>query len=98
VNEIQSIISRLEHQRTAIERALAALREVEGSGTPAARKQGKRGGRKRVGGKRRMSPEGRARIAEATRKRWADKRAADAAAATKKAAKKKGGKKAAGSE
>jgi hypothetical protein len=39
-----------------------------------------------------MSAEGRRRISEATKKRWADKRAADAAAAKKKVPGKRAGK------
>lgn len=91
MNDIQSIISQLERQRDAIERALGALRDIEGTGTPAAKKQGAAPGKKR-GRKRRISAEGRARIAAATRKRWADKRAAEAATAAKKSSKKRANK------
>ena len=77
---VEQIISELEQQREAIERAISALRQVEG--TPATGGPLKRRGRP-PGQKGHMSPEGRARIAEATRKRWADKRAAEAAAAKK---------------
>jgi hypothetical protein len=82
VNEIPGIISRLERQRTALERAISALREMEGvqatakAGTAASPARGPR--------KSRLSAAGRRRIAEAARKRWAEKRAADAAAAKKK--------------
>lgn len=98
LNEIQSIISQLETQRGAIERALGALREIAGA---AAATGGKRRGRppqKKRGGKRHMSAEGRARIAEATRKRWAERRAAEAAAQKKGGTKRASGrgKKAAG--
>jgi hypothetical protein len=81
LNGVEAIISKLEQQRDAIERALSALRQVESTPTTAVptKKRGRPPGRRG-----RMSAEGRARIAEATRKRWADKRAADAAAADAK--------------
>src|SRR5687767_1079973 len=82
LNDVDRIISDLEHQRAAIERAIEALREISVPGgtargaqsapaAPAARK-------------RRLSAEGRRRIAEATRRRWALKRAEAAKAAGKK--------------
>jgi hypothetical protein len=61
MNEIASIIRQLEQQKQAIERALAALKEI---GTQPVRATTKRR-------KHHMSPEGRARIAEAARRRWA---------------------------
>ena len=75
--------------RTAIDRALEALRGFPGAaGAPGGKRRGRPPGKKR-GGKRRMSAEGRARIAEAARKRWADKRAAEALAAKKTTGKRK---------
>jgi hypothetical protein len=76
VNGLGEIIAQLEKQREAIERALAALRGIESTGVP-----GKRRGRP-PGKKKRwhMSAEGRARIGEAPRRRWAEKRAAEAGA------------------
>ena len=83
-----SILAQLEHKKTAIERALAALREVEGvaapittgssSGAPAKR----RGRPKGTGGNRRS---------EGQMKRWAAKKAALAAplVASKKTAPRK---------
>jgi hypothetical protein len=84
LNEMQNIISQLENQREVIDRALTALREITGIGAPAATTE-KRGRppQKKQGGKRHMSAEGRARIAESTRRRWAEKRAADAAVSKK---------------
>src|SRR6476469_3396890 len=81
LNGVEAIISKLEQQRDAIERALSALRQVDSTPTKAVptKKRGRPPGRRG-----RMSAEGRARIAEATRKRWADKRAADAAATGEK--------------
>lgn len=82
MNEIASIIAQLERQRTAIDRALAALQDVSGSGASVPR-----AAKKVAGKKRRLSPEGRRRIAEAARKRWAAEKAAKAAAEGKPAKK-----------
>lgn len=82
MNDVQRIISELERQRSAIEKAIAALREIGGS---AGTKQSSQATKKAVTKKRTMSPEARARIAEATRKRWAAKRAAEKKAAKKAA-------------
>ncbi len=67
---LTSIIAQLERQKAAIERALAALREVNGTpadeldvNAPATRKGG-------------MTPEGRKRLVKALKKRWAVKKAA----------------------
>jgi hypothetical protein len=90
MNEIGNIISQLEDKRAAIERALAALRDFEGEGQSAAKRRGRPPGKKARGGKRHMSAEGRAHIAEGVRRRWAKKRAAEASA------RKKGGMTAAG--
>jgi hypothetical protein len=93
-NGLKDIIKKLEHQRTAIDRALTALREVDGeaigsSEAAVAPVAARRGRPKRKGG---MTPEGRKRLSEALRKRWALKRAGSAvqpAKATKKATAKK---------
>jgi hypothetical protein len=73
VNDVQNFISQLERQRSAIDRAIAALREIggpiKGSATTAAANTSQRGR-----GKRRISTEGRKRMAEAARKWWADKK------------------------
>jgi hypothetical protein len=83
VNNVENVISQLEEQRSAIDRAISVLREVNGSSvtTTGAHSiaQGKTG-------KRRLSPEGRRRIIEATKKRWAAKRLAEAGTVTKPAA------------
>jgi hypothetical protein len=80
-NGIQEVIEKLEQQKTAIERALTALRGVEGfeaessepveTASAAPRKAVKKGG---------MTPEGRRRLSEALRKRWAAKKAGTAPA------------------
>jgi hypothetical protein len=82
VTDIGKIITQLEVQKAAIERAISALRAVGASGRgKGSAAPGVKAGRRRS----RLSPEGRRRIAEAARRRWAAKRAADA---NKKAAKK----------
>jgi len=83
VNEITNIIRQLEQQQAAIQRALSALREIGGGGTVATTKAVTKSTGPR---KRRLSPEGRKRIAEAARRRWAAKRAADAGQGTAKQA------------
>jgi hypothetical protein len=71
-DSLNGIINQLERQKTAIDRALAALRSVEGIEappspviTPAVRKGG-------------MTPAGRRRLSAALKKRWAAKKAAGA--------------------
>ena len=81
MTDVQQIISDLERQRAAIERAIAALREITGSAVPTA-KPPAAGVAKKAG--RTISPEGKARIAEAQRKRWAAKRKAETPPALKK--------------
>ncbi len=77
-NGLTDVIRGLEKQKTAIERALAALRDVDGttvesSPLAVAAVPARRGRAKRKGG---MTPEGRRRLSEALKKRWAVKRAA----------------------
>jgi len=79
---LNDVIQKLERQRVAIERALSALREIEGPGrdgaaAPAAR--GRRGRRK--GG---ITAEGRRRLSEALKARWAAKKAGSSAAKAKR--------------
>ena len=70
---LKGIITQLEQQKSAIERAVSALREVDGvagPGTPpaSAPTQASRKGA--------MTPEGRARLVAALKRRWAAKKAA----------------------
>ena len=73
--DLSSIITELEQQAAAIDRALEALRGVsEGSVAAApAKRRGRPPGRvnKTAVKKRRLSPGGRKRIIEATKRRWA---------------------------
>jgi hypothetical protein len=76
-----SIIDQLERQKAAIERALAALREVEGTATaaPASREPATRNA---------TSSGRRNRRSEAQKKRWAAKKAAETAPSAKAAPRK----------
>jgi hypothetical protein len=95
-NSLNEVIKKLEQQRIGIERALAALRDIEGSSlevtaAPGASASAPRGRRKakRKGG---MTPEGRKRLSDALKARWAAKKADTAVPATAPAkAKRKGG-------
>jgi len=71
VSDISNVIARLEKQRANIDSAIAALRTLEGSHAPAPKVAAPRK-------KSRFSAEARKRIADAVRKRWAEKKAADA--------------------
>jgi hypothetical protein len=82
LTDVQQIITDLERQRAAIERAIAALREITGSAAPTAKPPSAGAAKKAA---RSISPEGKARIAEAQRKRWAAKRKAEAPPVAKSA-------------
>jgi hypothetical protein len=91
-NSLNEVIKKLERQRAGIDRALAALREIEEipeSAAPTAAPV-KRGPRKakRKGG---MTLDGRRRLSEALRARWAAKRTDAAVKAPPAKAKRKGG-------
>jgi len=68
---LNDVIKKLEQQRVAIERALSALREIEGPGSDSAASAPRGRRAKRKGG---MTPEGRRRLSEAMKARWAAKR------------------------
>ena len=81
---INEIIAQLEKQRDAIDRALSALRELEGKAAapavkasakaaPADKTTGKPAKKTRKGG---MTPEGKERLVAALKARWAAKKAA----------------------
>ena len=78
---LDQVISDLENQREAIDRALEALRSIQSTESPSVGQ--KRRGRP-PGGKKTMSAEGRARIAEAQRKRWAAQKEAQAGSPKKR--------------
>jgi hypothetical protein len=74
---LDGIVAQLEQQRSAIDKALAALREIGGSETPAieaaAAEPATSTPATRKGA---MSPEGKKRLSKALKKRWAAKKAA----------------------
>jgi hypothetical protein len=99
---IKGIIAQLEHLKAAIDRALVALREIDGgdvAATTAAKKTPAKKNaaaaapivKKSASRKGTISPEGRQKLADAMKKRWAIKRAGSAAktGARKSTAKKK---------
>jgi hypothetical protein len=73
------IVAQLEHQKAAIERALAALREIGGPVSESAARPApvpaKTRATRKAKRKTRITPEGGARLAEAMRARWAAKKA-----------------------
>jgi hypothetical protein len=73
---LDDIIARLEEQKSAIERALSALREIEGSGVQSRAEKPSAPRKVRTKRKRGITPEGRKRLAEAMKRRWAVKRTA----------------------
>jgi hypothetical protein len=78
MDAFKDIVAQLEKQKQAIEKALAALRDL-GGGAPAPVKAAKRAYKRRAVKKRGgISEEGRKRLAEAMKKRWAVKRAGSA--------------------
>ena len=83
MNNVENVISQLETQRSAIDRAISALREVAGKSPLAKVTSPSSNGQPR---KRHLSPEGRRRIIEATKRRWAKKRANGAGVASKRTA------------
>ena len=91
MNGIKDIIKKLDQQRIAIERALSALREMDSTAidgaAPATTKASAAPGPRKAKRKGGMTPEGRRRLSEALRARWAAKRAATSAPATKKKSK-----------
>jgi hypothetical protein len=81
LGNFKDILNRLEQQKAAIDKAIAALREFDGSEIAETERPKSKHAAKTVK-KRVMSEEGRKRIAEASKKRWAAVRKA----AAKKAA------------
>lgn len=77
MTDVHQIISELELKKTAIDRAIAALREIDMKDGSAAAAPSKKV-------RPEISRSGRERLAEAMRQRWAAKRAAQQAPASKK--------------
>ncbi len=91
-NSLNEVIKKLEQQRTGIERALAALREIEGPAASVPVTAPGPGRPRKVRRKGGMTPEGRRRLSEALKARWAAKKAGSPISATAPAkARRKGG-------
>ena len=84
---LSGIITQLERQRTAIEHALEALRNVDGTEANGTQAAAPGSAPKRKGG---MTPAGRRRLSLALKKRWAAKRAAAEVSVPAKAVPRKG--------
>ncbi len=73
---LESIIAQLERQKSAVGRALEALRNIEGTvvadSLPTPQKRASAPTKRKRG----ITPEGRRRLAEAMKRRWAVKRTA----------------------
>jgi hypothetical protein len=80
LSHISNAIAELQHQKEVIDRALLALR---GMGAANHQKHAANNSGPSVSRKHRLSAEGRARIAAAAKRRWAQKRAAQNGAAQK---------------
>lgn len=87
-NAFKDVITRLERQRVSIDRALAALREVDETDEVSAPTSPAPKTKRKSKGKRPVSDEARARMVEGQKKRWAAKRVAEKAA-LKKASRKR---------
>lgn len=79
--DVNRIVSELDTEIARLQQIRAALSGAAGSETTAAPRRGRPKGSKNVAStgapaakKRQLSPEGRKRIAEAMKKRWADRR------------------------
>lgn len=92
MRDIEQIISELEAQRKAIDSAISALRgaTISGSGRGASTRA--EAPTRATTKRRRLSPEGRRRIAEAARQRWAAQKAGQSRSTETASAKKQGAK------
>ncbi|MBV8071139.1 MAG: hypothetical protein JO270_14620 [Acidobacteriaceae bacterium] len=85
-NTFKDVISQLQKQKSAIERAIAALQDVGDETVPGAESATSQRGRK-TRRKRTLSADARRRIAEAQRQRWAAAKKAASKGAAKTAKK-----------
>jgi hypothetical protein len=90
--DVSRILSEIDAEINRLQQARSALTAIAGSGTVAAAKRGRPKGsvnKKTTGGrrKRNLSPEGRKRIAEAMKRRWAERRAATSKGGKKESSK-----------
>ncbi len=80
--DVSRILSEIDAEIARLQQARTALNAIAGSGTVAAPRRGRPKGStnkstaKKARRKRNLSPEGRKRIADAMKRRWAERRAA----------------------
>lgn len=82
MSDVQNIISQLEQQRDAIERAISALRDINPAQAAAVQAVDRAQPAER-GSRGHITPEGRRKLAEAMKRRWAAKRTAQRSSARK---------------
>ncbi len=91
--DVSRILSEIDAEINRLQQARSALTAIAGSGTVAAPRRGRPKGsvnKKATTGarrKRNLSPEGRKRIAEAMKRRWAERRAATSKGSKKESSK-----------
>jgi hypothetical protein len=77
--DVSRILSEIDAEIARLQQARSALTAIAGSGTVAARRGRPKGSTNKStakpGRKRNLSPEGRKRIADAMKRRWAERRA-----------------------
>jgi len=83
LSDVQDIISQLEQQRDAIERAIAALRDITPAQSAVVQRVDKAPSAAERGTRGHITPAGRRKLAEAMKRRWAAKRTAQRASARK---------------
>jgi hypothetical protein len=86
--DVGRILSEIDAEIARLQQARAALTAIGASGTVAAARRGRPKGsvnkKSAKPRKRNLSPEGRKRIAEAMKRRWAERRAATTKSSSKK--------------
>lgn len=86
--DVSRILSEIDAEISRLQQARAALTGISSSGTVAPRRGRPKGSVNKTtaksGSKRKLSPEGRKRIADAMKRRWAERRAATTKGAGKK--------------
>ena len=87
--DVSRILSEIDAEIARLQQARAALSSIGASGTVAPRRGRPKGSTNKktaakTGRKRNLSPEGRKRIAEAMKRRWAERRSATTKGASKK--------------
>jgi hypothetical protein len=86
--DVTRILSEIDAEIARLQQARSALTGIAGSGTVAPRRGRPKGSKNsapaKTARKRNISPEGRKRIAEAMKRRWAERRATSTKSASKK--------------